>query len=125
MSLPAAYKPTPWDSAIFGVDSYEITEPSRAMLEIAARIPGHHTVRVDPSSYKGDLHANGFYYCDTLVEPYCSPERFVAFDHPGVGITRAASLESLLSICHGAFSHDRFHRDFNLSPGVADARYNR
>ena len=33
--------------------------------------------------------------------------------------------QALLEICHGAFSYDRFHRDFNLDSARADARYDK
>ncbi|MDZ4076346.1 MAG: GNAT family N-acetyltransferase [Hylemonella sp.] len=123
MTLPANFKLSPWDSATFGLDAYEIEHPSRELLELAARVSGHYTVRVDPLAPKRDLQDCGFYYCDTLVEPYCSKERFTAFDRAAATITQDVPLEPLLEICHAAFSHGRFHRDFNLDPALADRRY--
>lgn len=123
MTLPTAFKRSPWDSAVFGVEAYEIAEPSREMLEMAERIAGHYTVRVDPLQPKGALQDAGFYYCDTLIEPHCPPEHFVAFDDAAAAVTRDVALEPLLKICHGAFSHGRFHRDHNLDPALADRRY--
>lgn len=123
MTFPPAFKSTPWDSAALGVDTYEIADPSREMLEVAVRIPGHYTVRVGPLVSKQLLHEHGFYYCDTLIEPYCTAGRFLPFDEGAVGISRDTALEPLLAICHGAFSHGRFHRDFNLPKAQADQRY--
>ncbi|MDI1341197.1 GNAT family N-acetyltransferase [Polaromonas sp.] len=123
MPLPVTFKQSPWDSAVFGVGTCEIVEPSREILELATRIPGHYTVRVDPLAPKRDLQDHGFYYCDTLIEPYCSVERFTAFDDEAVAITQDIALDPLLEICHGAFSHGRFHRDFNLDATLADQRY--
>ena len=123
MTLPPSIKSSPWDSAVFGVDAYEITDSSRESLELAVRVPGHYTVRVDPLVSKQLLHEYGFYYCDTLIEPYCTTERFLAFDTVAAGMSRDVALEPLLAICHGAFSHGRFHRDFNLPRAQADRRY--
>lgn len=123
MTLQPNIKTVPWDSAVFGVDAYEITDSSRESLELAARAPGLYTVRVDPLMSKQLLHEYGFYYCDTLIEPYCTGESFPGFDSVDVGISRDISLAPLLAICHGAFSHGRFHRDFSLPKAQADQRY--
>lgn len=123
MTLPPNIKITPWDKAVFGVDTYELTDLSREALELAVRTPGHYTVRVEPLTAKHLLHEYGFYYCDTLIEPYCTVERFRAFAAAAVGMRWDVPLESLLAICHGAFSHGRFHRDFNLPRAQADQRY--
>ncbi|MDP2751112.1 MAG: hypothetical protein Q8O31_00680, partial [Rhodocyclaceae bacterium] len=125
MTLPEIFNKSPWDSDVFGVDAYEITEASRETLELAARIPGHYTVRVAPLASKRLLQDHGFYYCDTLVEPRCAPERFIAFDDNDVTVSRDVGLEELLAICHGAFCHGRFHRDFNMDAALADRRYDR
>lgn len=125
MMLPETFRKSPWDTAVFGIDAYEITELSREALELAACTPGHYTVRMDPLAPKQLLQNNGFYYCDTLVEPHCSPLRFNAFIDGEAGLARDVGLEPLLAICHGAFAHGRFHRDFNLPPALADQRYDR
>jgi GNAT superfamily N-acetyltransferase len=117
------FKPVPWDNAAFGIAAFEIASPSRETLEIAMKMPGHYTVRVHPLTSKRCLHECGFYYCDTLIEPYCSEERFVPFDDMEAIASDNVTLESLLGICHGAFSHGRFHRDFNLTRNQADQRY--
>ena len=113
----------PWDSAALGIDAYEIAVPSPEALQMATRVPGHYTVRLDPLASKQALHEHGFYYCDTLIEPFCLPDSFSGFDDPSARTSRDISLDLLLEICHGAFSHDRFHRDFSLSPHLADKRY--
>jgi GNAT superfamily N-acetyltransferase len=123
MTLLPNIKITPWDKAIFGVDTYELTDLSRGTLEWAVRTPGHYTVRVEPLAAKQLLHEYGFYHCDTLIEPYCSVGRFRAFAAAAVGMSRDVPLEPLLVICHGAFRHGRFHRDFNLPRAQADQRY--
>lgn len=123
MTLPPTFKSSPWDTAVFGVNAYELTDFSREALELAAQIPGHYTVRIEPRASKELLHEYGFYYCDTLIEPFCPADRFSVFDDPAVSVKRDVPIRSLLTICHGAFSHGRFHRDFNLSPRLADQRY--
>ena len=92
------------------------------------KVPGHHTARVEADSaeasgLKHALHRHGFYYCDTLLEPWCTPGQLVAFEREGVAIGDETSLAPLLGICHGAFRHGRFHRDFNIDPRRADMRY--
>lgn len=123
MNLPPSFKSSPWDSAVFGLNAYELTDLDRGTLETAAHVPGHYTVRVNPLASKQLLYEYGFYYCDTLVEPYCQAQRFRAFDNPEVGARRDVALAPLLAICHGAFAHGRFHRDFNLKRAQADRRY--
>jgi hypothetical protein len=123
MTHPASFKPVPWNSAAFGICAYEIATPTQEALEIAVQLPGHYTVRVGPLTPKRWLHECGFYYCDTLIEPYCENGRFIPFDDVDATASNHQALGSLLEICHGAFSHGHFHRDFNLSQAQADLRY--
>ncbi len=118
-------KETPWDAATLGIPTYEITDFSEEDLDIAGRTRGHYTIRVDPLSDKRMLHAYGFYYCDTLIEPYCSSDRFRFFERKDIHVSPKASFRELLGICHGAFSHGRFHKDFNLDRNLADKRYDK
>jgi ribosomal protein S18 acetylase RimI-like enzyme len=112
----------PWDSAALGCDAWELASAAREILG-RARAPGHYAVRVDPLADKRILHEHGFYYCDTLIEPYCAARDFKPQPHPAAGVTRAADLAALLAMLRGAFRHDRFHRDFNVERGRADLRY--
>jgi ribosomal protein S18 acetylase RimI-like enzyme len=123
MIHPENFKLVPWDSAAFGIQAYELAVPTPEVLKMATQLPGHYTVRVDPLSSKRWLHDCGFYYCDTLIEPYCTEERFVPLDDMDVSVSHRLALEPLLGVCHGAFSHGRFHRDFNLSKSQAVQRY--
>jgi ribosomal protein S18 acetylase RimI-like enzyme len=124
MSPLSSFRLSPWDSAVFGLDAYEIPVLSREALENAAVTPGHYTVRLNPLASKRALNEYGFYYCDTLIEPYCTVDRFTGFDVDSVSVSSDSPLASLLAICNGAFSHGRFHRDFNLPSAAADQRYN-
>jgi ribosomal protein S18 acetylase RimI-like enzyme len=115
-------RPTPWDVPALGCDTFELVHAGRdALAQVKA--PGHYTVKVDPLSDKRALHENGFYYCDTLLEPYCSKERLTGADHPDAALARDTPYDELLKICHGAFTHGRFHRDFNVPRERADRRY--
>ena len=116
-------KETPWDAAAFGLHTAEIVEYSEAALHQATQIPGHYTIKVDPLADKRLLQEYGFYYCDTLIEPNCAADKLRTFAHPDAVISKEADLPSLLAICHGAFAHGRFHRDFNLDKSHADLRY--
>ncbi len=116
-------KPSPWDTAVFGMPCWELVEYSEAALREAANTPGHHTIRVDPLADKKLLHRFGFYYCDTLLEPWCDATRLRKFSHPDADVSRIAHADPIREICRGAFIHGRFHRDFQLSRSAADLRY--
>ena len=112
----------PWDCAALGQDAFELANAGpEALAQVKA--PGHYTVKVDPLESKLALHHNGFYYCDTLVEPYCAAGQVRAFPHAAAGFDPRPALEPLLAACRGAFRHGRFHRDFNVERGRADLRY--
>jgi len=114
---------TPWDAIAFGIDTHELADASAGSLQQATATAGHHTVRVDPLASKQLLDEYGFYYCDTLLEPYCNLERLKSLSHPDCTVAKDAEWQALLAICHGAFAHGRFHRDFNLDRESADIRY--
>jgi ribosomal protein S18 acetylase RimI-like enzyme len=114
---------TPWDAKCFGIDTYEIKRVSDQVLRRVLTVPGHYTAKVEPLFSKKLLHEYGFYYCDTLIEPYCASAAFRSHEHDAVGIARNAALDDLIRISHGAFTHGRFHRDFNISKDLADLRY--
>jgi hypothetical protein len=116
-------KATPWDETAFGMHTAEVVEYSEAALREAMLRPGHYTIKVDPLADKRLLHEYGFYYCDTLLEPYCTAQRLKPAGQPEATISKQADWEELLAICHGAFAHGRFHRDFNLDQTRADLRY--
>lgn len=123
MDIKSALESTPWDSVVFGTDTYEIKSVSEEVLMRVLSMPGHFTVKIDPLASKKLLHEFGFYYCDTLIEPHCRRERFRGFDDEAVSFTPSNDFDGLMKIAHGAFSYDRFHRDFNINKGLADVRY--
>ncbi len=112
-----------WDSAAFGRDCFEIDGLDADALQEAAGRPGHYSIKVDALASKALLHQHGFYYCDTLIEPFCARGRFTGHRDPRAGFARDTALDAVLAICHGAFRHGRFHRDFHLSAAQADLRY--
>lgn len=123
MSTAALIKPTPWDTAAFGIPTWELPEYSAAALRQATQTAGHHTIKVDPLADKRLLREYGFYYCDTLLEPYCAAAQLRKLQHPDASIAKQVHAQQALTICHGAFAHGRFHRDFNLDKTRADLRY--
>lgn len=123
MSSGDLIMPTPWDMAVFKMPTWEIKEYSEEALLHATQTVGHHTVKVDSLADKRILHDHGFYYCDTLIEPYCNVGRLRPVQHVDATICKIISVEHALEICHGAFVYGRFHRDFNLPKTAADLRY--
>lgn len=113
---------TPWDSAALGCDAFELANAGAEALA-QVRAPGHYTVRVEPLASRELLHRNGFYYCDTLVEPRCAGTQLRLHHHPAAALDRSPPLEPLLAVCRVAFRHGRFHRDFNVVRRLADLRY--
>jgi hypothetical protein len=118
-------KPVPWDSAAFNIPAWEVNEYSADALQQAVRTCGHHTIKVSPLADKRLLHDYGFYYCDTLIKPFCDASRLRSVMNSEATISKAVDAEKLLEICHGAFEHARFNRDFNLPLGLADLRYDK
>ena len=123
MSENSQIKPVPWDKAAFGFDCFEIVDANPQLLKKALATPGHYTAKIDPLADKSALHQNGFYYCDTLIEPWCTADRLIKFAHDGVAFSTSVPIESIVEICHKAFFYGRFHRDFNIDSKKADARY--
>lgn len=123
MATDSGFEMVPWDSKVFGIDAFEIREASAEVLAEAAGVPGHFTVRVDPLFPKKPLHESGFYYCDTLIEPYCTANAFNYYGHEKVTISEDVSIAELVAVLAGAFRYDRFHRDFNIEGRSADLRY--
>jgi ribosomal protein S18 acetylase RimI-like enzyme len=122
---PSEINQSPWDTSVFGVHAFELTSPVEEALHYASQNSGHYTVRVDPLQSKKLLYDYGFYYCDTLIEPFCALPMFKSHQDSRMTISKKVSIEDLLHICNGAFSHGRFHRDFEISNQRADERYNR
>lgn len=123
MNQVSLIKATPWDTAAFGIPTWDLLEYSATALQQATQITGHHTIKVNPLADKRLLHEYGFYYCDTLIEPYCNTAQLHAVQHPNATISKEIDMLKILAICHGAFAHGRFHRDFNLPRDAADLRY--
>jgi len=123
--IPETIRPVPWDTEVFGIPCYEITQPDAATLRYAVSHAGHYTVKIDPLHSKAALHRHGFYYVDTLIEPYCSAEALARFHHADCEIVTGMTMNELAPMCERSFLHGRFHRDFNLAPSDADRRYQR
>ena len=115
-------KRTPWDCAALGCDAFELSNTTpEAIAQVKA--PGHYTAKINPLASKEILYQNGFYYCDTLVEPYCLAAQITHSPHPLADFDLHPPFEPLLTICREAFWHGRFHRDFNVERHIGDLRY--
>ncbi len=114
---------TIWDSKVFGIDTYELKEYSKESLNSISSISGHFTLRLDPLEDKELVNKYGFYYADTLIEPYLSKENFKKNLESKYEINLSPDVEELIPICRNAFAYDRFHRDSNLKKELSDERY--
>ncbi|MFC7394939.1 GNAT family N-acetyltransferase [Scopulibacillus cellulosilyticus] len=114
---------TPWDQRAFGIDTYEIRRVSEDILSSLDQVNGHFTVKISPLESKALLHQYGFYYCDTLIEPYGSYNRFQFYSEPAISINEEIDLEEIIDMCFDTFHFDRFHRDFHIDSKKADGRY--
>ncbi len=123
MKNRTAIRPTPWDTEALEIPAFELLEYSEGALREALQTRGHHTIRVSPLADKGLLHRYGFYYCDTLIQPNCTPSRLRASEHVDATVSQDVDPEQILQISEGAFVHGRFHRDFNLARRHAEKRY--
>jgi RimJ/RimL family protein N-acetyltransferase len=123
MGAEGMIEPTPWDARALGVETFEVKRVTPEAMALVAAKPGHYTVKVDPLSSKRLLEESGFHYCDTLLEPHCARGELVVHSRAGIVVSNDVPLERLLPICHGAFEHDRFHRDFDVPTAAADTRY--
>ena len=121
--LPTNIHESPWDQKVFGIPCYEIDGFTSESGQWAQQNLGHYTTRVSPLANKQALEQSGFYYCDTLIEPFCSPDQFIAHQDKRASLRKAVNLEDLLRISNQAFAFGRFHKDFNLSKTLADQRY--
>ena len=125
-SVTDAYlKETPWDERALGIKTFEVTDASEETLSWVVKNgqPGHYSVKVDPLVSKRSLHQYGFYYCDTLIEPFAKTGSVITYQKEGISLSQGSALGKLRDICNGAFVHGRFHRDFNIDNRLADLRY--
>ncbi|MEW6055592.1 MAG: GNAT family N-acetyltransferase [Bdellovibrionota bacterium] len=117
-------KNTPWDEKVFGFPTYELLSTEEEALTEIQDVAGHVSVKVDPQFDVKRLVKHGFYYCDTLINPHCDVDRFKPLTNPQVKLDRSIDFKSLDRVSKTAFTHGRFHRDFNIPKGMADLRYN-
>jgi GNAT superfamily N-acetyltransferase len=103
-------QPTPWDDRALGVDTYEILYESDIQFKqivdiiVSQRQFGHYTVKVDPLTVKKTLHKLGFFYCDTLIEPYCTQDQFIAYFREEVSVSEIVELDTIDKISDQRYS---------------------
>jgi GNAT superfamily N-acetyltransferase len=122
MKCPDNVRETPWDKKVFGLDTFEVLTFDEAAYAFMKATPGHFTAKVDPLADCRPLVECGFYYCDTLIEPFANVGMILFHDNEHAG-TCETSMEELEPICLGNFRFGRFHRDRNLDRDSADRRY--
>jgi len=124
MNPDEALVATPWNTKCLGMDTFEIVELTREILESIESKSGHYTVRVDPLSCdKQLLHEAGFYYCDTLVEQVILKNNYNYFDDNHITCIETDDAASCKEIILDLFQFDHFHRDFNIENATSDLRY--
>lgn len=129
MNILESIQDTPWDSRALGVKTFEIFYTSEENLRKILNgikqkgCEAHYTIRINPLAPKKTLHEFGFYYCDTLIEPYCNSDRLLTFYREGVEFCASPKLDDIRNIVYDTFRYDRFHRDFNIDQELADLRY--
>ncbi|GIO24706.1 GNAT family N-acetyltransferase [Oceanobacillus sp. J11TS1] len=116
-------EPTPWDNRNFPLATFQLTEYSEAALQATEETEGHFTIKVDPLADKALLHKYGFYYTDTLLEPYCYRNTFLAERAGEVSFYEDYNADEVLAIAEEAFQGGRYHRDFQVPNEMADLRY--
>ena len=114
---------TPWDNRIFGINTFEVLDYSEETLSKTTS-KGLYALKLDPLSNKALAQKFGFYYCDTLMVPECKSEFLQVFNDEKLTFDLETDIKEILPISNGAYSHGRFHRDFNISKNNADERYN-
>lgn len=114
---------TPWDSRNFPVATYQLTEYTEVALKETDQVKGHFTIKVEPFANTKLLHDYGFYYADTLIEPFCKKERFLKERAEKVSFTESFDADEILDIAEEAFKGGRYHRDYNIPNHMADQRY--
>lgn len=118
-------KQTPWDKRTFQIDTYEIVDINEDTLKLTDELEGHFTVKIDPLANHKLLHAYGFYYVDTLIEPRCKKEKLQLFHNNMVHLTTDFNVDNVLDIAANTFEHGRFHRDNMIPNHLANKRYMR
>lgn len=113
----------PSDSILFSMNAFDIPVLSNLALKEIAKHPGHYTHKINPLECKKMLYENDFYYCDTLLEPYCPRNCFIFFENELANLGEIGKLDDLIRICKNAFIYGRFHRDFKLDQTIAEKRY--
>jgi len=119
---PRPWIETPWDARALGVPTYELTSNGPDAMALLAGVSGHFTAKIPPRQDATPLRRAGFYYCDTLLEPWGTGDDLRPAEDPQASFLRDMAWPDLLRIGHGAF-FGRYHRDPAISREKADARY--
>jgi ribosomal protein S18 acetylase RimI-like enzyme len=116
-------EPVPWDARALGCSAWNVKQTDEDTLREASTLPGLIVARLPACEDKRILHRFGFYYVDTLIEPYCDSKRLRAFCDPRTSISSEFDLSIALELACSGFEHGRFYRDHSISRKVAGERY--
>ena len=116
-------KETPWDRQVFNFPTYELVNTDEESFAAIQDVSGHITVKVEPKFPIERLQRHGFYYCDTLINPFCTRDRFTPVLKKEITVEKKLDVARLFEISAKAFTYGRFHRDFNIPRSQADQRY--
>lgn len=119
---PRPWIETPWDARALGIPTFELTAVGADTPALMAGASGHFTAKIPPREDASPLRRAGFYYCDTLLEPWGGPADLRPAEDPQASFVRDMDWADLDRIGHGAF-FGRYHRDPAISRERADARY--
>ncbi|MCX6561527.1 MAG: hypothetical protein NTZ26_13555, partial [Candidatus Aminicenantes bacterium] len=113
-STPQPWIETPWDARAFGVPTYELTSFEPEALGRLDGVTGHFTAKIPPRLDAAPLRRAGFYYCDTLLEPWGTRDDLRFAPDPRASFVRDMAWQDLSRIGHGVF-FGRYHRDPAIS----------
>lgn len=114
---------SPWDTRALGYPAYELLSADENALRQATQVKGLVTVRVDPLADKRLLAKYGFYYCDTLLVPFCSVQYLRDSQDRRAELRNDFDESVALQTAFEAFSHGRMLRDRNIEQNRAKNRF--
>jgi ribosomal protein S18 acetylase RimI-like enzyme len=112
-----------WDTKVFNMDCYEISNLDALSLDKLKNTSGHFTLRVNPLTPTAQIQKFGFRYVDTLIVPVCCSKSFMPHINSEVTITKDVNLSDLSFIARNAFFYGRYHRDGLIPLELAEKRY--
>lgn len=136
------FRPTPWDSKIFGFNTNEILEIHYDDIEklpaLVALFDSHNVregikftytrIDVGDKALRGVLNKSGFYYAETSLsmknnKVLTGNYGAIFRNHLELTVPEEADFEHIKIIARDSFSYGRFHEDVSFDEERASARY--